>query len=316
MQAVILKQFGGIENLIPTELPQPIVTPGEVLIKTQAISINPVDIKTRLGEAQAVNIENENPIILGWDISGTITATGTDVQDFKPGDQVFGTIRFPGHGKAYAQYITAPATQLTHKPANITHPEAAAATLAALTAWKALVTYGNIRPGQKILIHGASGGVGHYAVQLARHFGAYVIGTASAPNREFVLQLGANQFIAYNTQSFEKILHNCDLIIDSVGGENFARSLTVLKPGGTIINLPSNKATQAKTLAEQNHIKNFHQMQIESNGETLKSIATLLHTGKLRSHISHTFPFSQIPQAHLQMESGKTTGKITIQLPP
>lgn len=312
MQTIILKQFGGIENLIPAELPLPLIAPDEVLIKTHAISINPVDIKTRRGEAQAANISNEQPIILGWDISGTVTAAGTAVRHFQPGDEAFGTIRFPGHGKAYARYIAAPESQLARKPAGITHPEAAAATLAALTAWKALVTYGNLRPGQKVLIHGASGGVGHYAVQIARHIGAYVIGTASTPNKNFVLQLGADQFIDYRTQSFEKLLHNCDLIIDSIGGGNFARSLTVLAPGGTIINLPTNKATEAEALARQHHIRNFRQMHVESSGEDLRHIAGLLRNGHLRSHISHTFPFSAIPQAHQQMETGNTVGKIII----
>jgi NADPH:quinone reductase-like Zn-dependent oxidoreductase len=189
MKAIILKDFGGVENLVPAEIPVPTIAADEVLVKLKTISINPVDAKTRSGKGVAGRMKDESPIILGWDLSGEITEVGADVTAFKPGDEVFAMIDFPKSGKAYAEYVKAKADELALKPAGISHEEAAAATLAALTSWQAFHTYAPIKPGDRVLIHAASGGVGHYAVQIAKHLGAYVIATSSAANREFVLGL-------------------------------------------------------------------------------------------------------------------------------
>ena len=190
MKAVILKEAGPAENLELVELPKPVINEYEVLIRTEAFSINPVDIKTRIGKSLYNELKNQNPfIILGWDVSGVVEEVGKEVTQFKVGDEVFGMVNFPGHGKTYAEYVAAPAVDLALKPANILHEEAAAATLAALTAWQVLVTHGKVSKGQKIVIQAASGGVGHYAVQIAKYLGAYVIGTSSSINKTFLLNL-------------------------------------------------------------------------------------------------------------------------------
>lgn len=314
MKAVILKAFGGIENLDITEVPKPDIQPDEVLVRTKAIAINPVDIKTRQGFAQAQYLRKDYPMILGWDVSGIITEIGAKVQDYQVGDEVFGLIRFPGSGRTYAEYVVAPAAQLARKPRNISHEEAAAASLSGLTAWKALVTLGKVKPGDRVLIHGASGGVGNYAVQIAKYFGSWVIGTASGTNKDFVLHLGADQVIDYQTQRFEEIVKNVDIVLDSVGGKNFDRSLEVLKPGGIIISLPSDKAEENRKIAEINRVTHYYQMLVESNGEVMRKTAELLQQERLRSYIFKTFSFDRIPEAQIQVETGKTVGKVVVKV--
>src|ERR1700750_3384085 len=206
MKAIILEQFGGVENLSMTEMPVPTVMEDEVLVKIKSISINPVDIKTRSGKGVSAVLKNDNPMILGWDLSGTVETAGNAVKNLKKGDEVFAMVRFPQSGKVYAEYASVPASQLALKPANITHEEAAAACLAALTAWEALTINYKLNPGERVLIHAASGGVGHYAIQMAKYLGAYVIGTSSAVNRDFVLSLGADEHIDYKARPFETIV--------------------------------------------------------------------------------------------------------------
>ena len=217
MKAMILKQYGGVENFQLQEIDSPTIKDDEVLIETKAISINPVDVKTRMGKAQAANI-HDTPIILGWDISGEVISVGKSVSDIKKGDNAFGMIHFPGHGKAYTEYVVAPASQLAIKLDNITHEAAAASTLAALTAWQAMTKNGEVKAGDKVLIHAASGGVGHFAVQIAKHFGAYVIGTASAANEDFVRSSGADEFNNYLNQDLTKKISDVEFTLDTIGG--------------------------------------------------------------------------------------------------
>src|ERR1035437_9501020 len=239
MNAITLRGFGGVENLVYSEVPFPDNSDNEVLVKVRSFSINPVDIKTRMGRGQASRLKEYDPIILGWDISGTVSKAGKSVTSFKAGDDVFGMVNFPGHGKAYAEYVAAPESHLALKPFNVSHEEAAAASLAALTAWQILKEKASIKPGYKVLIHSAAGGVGHYAVQMSKHFGAYVIGTASGKNRDFVLGLGASEHIDYEKQPFEDVIEDIDFVLDSMGGDYIDRSLKVLRCGGTIISIPS-----------------------------------------------------------------------------
>jgi NADPH:quinone reductase-like Zn-dependent oxidoreductase len=187
MKTIILNEFGPASNLQFADLPIPQINNEEVLVKVNAISINPVDIATRNGKGPAVGI-TERPVILGWDISGEITESKSS--RFKKGDEVFGMVNFPEHGKAYAEYVAAPADHITLKPANISPDEAAAACMAALTAWQNLTEHFQVKKNQKVLIHGGSGGVGHYAIQIAKHFGAYVIATSSEKNKKFYIEFG------------------------------------------------------------------------------------------------------------------------------
>jgi NADPH:quinone reductase-like Zn-dependent oxidoreductase len=313
MVAFILKDFGGTENLIKAVVPLPVVRDNEVLVKVKAISINPVDIKTRLGKGQADRLKDFKPIILGWDISGIVAETGRLVTSFKKGDEVFGMVNFPGHGKAYAEFVSAPEEHLALKPDIVSHEEAAAASLAALTAWQILKEKATIKPGDKVLIHAAAGGVGHFAVQMARYLGAYVIGTASGINRDFVLSLGASEHIDYQVQHFEDVLNNMDFVLDTIGGEYMDRSMNVLKPGGTIFCIPSGAC---ENIAEKAKARGFNgsTFRVHSNGENMKEISDLLQKGLVKSYISKRYSFDEIPSAHLQIETGKTKGKVVVVL--
>jgi len=312
MQAIILKEAGGTEQLEFTEMPMPDFQSDEVLIQVKAISINPVDIKTRSGKSLYNELKSRNtPIILGWDISGLITEVGSAVTQYKKGDEVFGMINFPGHGKAYAEYVAAPASQLALKPSNISHETAAAATLAALTAWQALVTHAKVTSGQKILIHAAAGGVGHYAVQMAKHLGAFVIGTSSAHNKDFVLSLGADEQIDYKTQQLEDSVKDVDFVLDSIGETTIDSSVAVTKKRGTVIVLPSGISEEKLKNLNRSGV-NCYRILVESNGDDMKRIAGLLEKGIIVSHISQVFPFEKMREAHLQIETGKTKGKIVV----
>lgn len=311
MKAIVLKAFGSVDNFSVEELPLPIIQDNEVLVEVKAASINPVDMKTRSGKAMAARLKDENPIILGWDISGIVTQIGNNVMNFKVGDEVFGMVNFPGHGKAYAEYVAAPATHLAVKPANILHEEAAAATLAALTAWQAFNTHIKIKPGNRALIHAAAGGVGHFAVQTAKYFGAYVIGTASAENKDFVLSLGADEHFDYKSKPFEEAISDIDIVLDSIGGNNIERSFEVVKQGGTVITLPSNTSEGIVEKARAKGVNGFHFM-VQSNGEDMKALADLLEKGIIKAHISAVYSFDEIAKAHQQIETGSTRGKIII----
>ena len=310
MKAIILKEFGGVEQLELTDLPVPVIGEGEVLVNVKAISINPVDVKTREGKGLAGRLKDK-PIILGWDIAGVVTESKSE--DFTVGDEVFGMVNFPGHGKAYAEYVAAPAAQLALMPEGVGYPEAAAATLAALAAWQAFSDHGKLRPGQRVLIHAAAGGVGHYAVQIARYIGAYVIGTASAENREFVLGLGANEHIDYKAQRFEEVVKDIDFVLDTIGGDNIERSLEVMKKGGTIVTIPTAMSEGVKEKAKAKGMIGLS-MLVQSSGEDMQHISQLMEDHVLRSEVSKTFPFEKMAEAHLQLATGRTKGKIIVNL--
>ncbi|WP_338877078.1 NADP-dependent oxidoreductase [Spirosoma sp. SC4-14] len=313
MNAIILNGFGGVDQFVFSELPIPAIGATEVLVRVKAISINPVDVKTRIGKGIAGRIKNEHPLILGWDISGIVTAVGRGVNTFSVGDEVFGMVNFPGHGKAYAEYVAVPASQLALKPATIRHEQAAAATLAALTAYQDLTQHATIRPGQRVLVHAASGGVGHFAIQLAKHLGAYVIGTSSAANRDFVMHLGADQHIDYRSERFEDVVYDLDFVLDTIGGDLINRSLDVVKPGGTLISIPTGLHDSANEKAKAKGVHSFFTM-VQSNGNDMHALAKLMQQGILKPHVSQTFPFSEMAEAHKQVESGRTVGKVVVTL--
>lgn len=314
MKAMILKEFGGVENFAIEEIPQPQINENEVLIKVSAIGINPVDIKTRKGSGMAAQFKGSQPIVLGWDVSGIITKAGKNIKDFMSGDEVFGTINFPGVGNAYSEYVAAPANQIAKKPSNISHIQAAASTLSALTAWQALVDTGNIKKGNKVLIHGATGGVGNFAIQIAKYFDTYIVGTTSETGLRFAKELGADKVIDYKNQQFEEISNNFDLILDTIGGENFIHSLKVLKPNGTIILLPSNKSSEAQKEAPKSNTNNYYHILMHSSGKDMDKIASMLKTGSIHAFVDKTFPFEQLPEAHKALENGKIKGKVVITL--
>jgi len=311
MKAIIIEQVGGTAELQIREIPVPDIENGEVLIQVKAISINPVDIKTRKGKGQYGAIQEDHPIILGWDVSGVVSQSKSDLFDI--GDEVFGMVNFPGHGKGYAEFVASPATHLALKPGEISHEEAAAATLAALTAYQSLVNVARIQAGQKILIHAAAGGVGHFAVQIAKHFGAYVAGTSSAKNKDFVLGMGADEHIDYHTAQLEEHAKDFDIVLDTIGGDNIDRSLNVVRQGGILISIPSGLNDSVVEKSKAKGI-NGYTFKVASNGRDMQVIADYLQQGIVKTHVSETFGFEEMDKAHEQLESGRTVGKVVISL--
>ena len=308
MKAIILENSGGTENLKLREIEKPTINEGEVLIEVKSISINPIDIKTRSGKGAFQKLKDENPLILGWDISGIVVETNSS--KFKLNDEVFGMINFPGHGKSYAQFVATSENHLALKPKNINFEEAAATTLAALTALQA-IQKAEVKEGQNVLIHAASGGVGHFAVQIAKYLGTSVTGTSSAKNKEFVLGLGADQHIDYTNVEWENSDEKFDFILDTIGGKNIDNSIKVLKEGGTIISIPRGLNDDVEEKAASVNANGF-KMLVQSNGKDMEELAKLLERGVLKPHIYKTFKFNEMSNAHEELEKGRTVGKIVV----
>lgn len=311
MKAIRLAAPGGVEKLEYIQTDKPVIAEGEVLVRVKAISINPVDVKTRSGKGVFGRIKDQQPLIIGWDISGEVSESRSP--EFQPGDEVFGMVNFPGHGKAYAEYVAAPANQLALKPANVSHSEAAAATLVALTAWQAMVKNARVGKGQNVLIHAAAGGVGHIAVQIAKHLGATVTGTSSAKNRDFVLGLGADHHIDYHGYDWAAHRGEFDFVLDAIGGDNIDLSLEVTKKGGTVISIPTGLNETVTEKAKAIGVNGYF-MLVASDGADMKSIANLLEGDIVRPTVAETFGFDQMREAHLSLETGRTVGKIIITL--
>lgn len=313
MKAYVLNEAGGVENLVLSEVEKPIPKADEVLVETKAISINPVDAKVRpVEEVLNMIIGEERPVILGWDISGTVATVGEDVTEFAVGDKVFGMVNFPGHGRAYAEYVASPASHLAKMPANTSFEDAAATTLAALTALQVLQP--RVKRGDRVLIHAGSGGVGHYAIQMAKNIGAHVITTSSAKNRDFCMALGADEHIDYREQKFEDVLTDIDFVLDGMGGKVLEDSLKVVKAGGKIVSLPTHTFPAALQAAADELNVELEFVLVQSNGEDMNTLKGMLESGALKAHVSVTFPFAEMAAAHEQIESGRTVGKAVVTL--
>ncbi len=237
----MINALGGPETLELADVPAPVRVSSEILVKVVSAGINPVDAKTRSGKGAAAAIE-QFPVILGNDFSGVVVESAYEGHPLKPGDPVYGMTLVPRFGGTYAEYITVPATAVARKPPALSHVEAAAVPLAALTAWGAVVEVAKAHEGQRMLIHAGSGGVGHFAVQFASFFGAHVIATGSTRNLGWLRELGASEVVDYTTTRFEDVVGEVDAVIDLVGNlkdDTGTRSLRVLKPHGLIVNVPT-----------------------------------------------------------------------------
>ncbi len=314
MKAYLLNETGGVENLRLSTIAKPEIAADEVLVEVKAISINPVDAKVRAaGELLAMIVGTEDlPVILGWDIAGVVAAVGGQVTGMDVGDRVFGMIRFPGEGKAYAEYVASPASHLARMPETLTFEDAAATTLAALTALQALRP--RVKRGDRVLVHAGSGGVGHFAIQIAKTLGAYVISTSSAANRDFLLSLGTDEHIDYRAQKFEEMLSDVDLVLDSMGGDVLVKSLRVVRDGGKVVSLPTNEFTEAVQAEVSRREIELDFILVESNGADLSTLSNLLENGELNAHVSKVFSFDDMADAHRHIESGRTVGKIVVAL--
>jgi len=307
MRAITQDTLGGPDVLRMTETERPEPGVGEILVRTHAAGVNPIDWKTREHGA----FLGEPPFVLGWDVSGVVEAVGLGVRLFAPGDEVYGLALFPGQAGAYAQYVAAPARDFAHKPAELSHAEAAALPLAALTARQALVDTGNVRPGQRVLIHAAAGGVGHLAIQIAKSLGAHVIGTARAAHHDVLRALGADELLDYTAIDVNATVRDVDFVLDTLGGPNTAATLATLKDGGTLVSLPSPEENAVIPLAAARGIKaGFMLVQPDRTG--LLEISELVRTGRLRPLMGPAFPLERAADAHRVGEKGGTLGKIVL----
>jgi NADPH:quinone reductase-like Zn-dependent oxidoreductase len=310
VRAVILEAFGGPEVLKLAEVPRPEPVPTEVLVRVHAAGVNPVDWKTRNGRG-AAGAMGPLPLTLGWDVSGVVEQTGYGVTRFQVGDEVFGMPRFPRQAGAYAEYLTSPARQLARKPANVGHNEAAAVPLASLTAWQAIVETAKLAAGQRILIHGAAGGVGHLAVQIAKSRGAFVVGTAKAAQHDFLRGLGADELIDYTATRFEDEVGDLDVVFDLIGGETSLRSVSTLRPGGLLIVVPSGTDQTVLGEAERRGVRATNIM-VEPDYTALEQVAALVESGGLRVELDRVFALEDAAQAHEHGESRSSRGKVVL----
>ncbi|WP_374103253.1 NADP-dependent oxidoreductase [Streptomyces sp. MK37H] len=313
MRAVVQDAPGGPEVLRVAEVARPEPLPTEVLVRVHAAGINPVDWKTRQGGGMA-GVLGEPPFTLGWDVSGVVEEVGFGVTTLAPGDEVYGMPWFPRQAGGYAEFVTAPARQFARKPATLSHEAAAAVPLAALTAWQILVDTAKLEAGQRVLVHAAAGGVGHFAVQFARHLGATVVGTARESRHEWLGRLGAAELIDYTKQPFEGTVEDVDVVIDLLGEEHDAtstRSLEVLKKGGLLVAVPSGVSPELREAADARGVRTSPFL-VEPDGAALTIIAGLIDQGAVEVEVEDVFPLEEAARAHRQGEDGHTRGKLVL----
>ena len=306
MKAIRIHEFGGPEVLKYEEVPRPVPAADEVLIKVYASGVNPVDWKMRAGLAESL-FPIDLPFIPGWDVSGEIEEVGSDILIFRKGDEVYGRPDVTRDG-TYAEYVAVKADQINFKPQSIDHDKAAAVPLAGLTAWQGLFDYGKLEEGQKVLIHAASGGVGTFAVQLAKWKGARVIGTASEENIDFLFDLGADEVIDYKNEKFDDKVEDIDLVFDLIGGDTQKRSLKVLKKGGRLITIVQPQY-QEEAKAKGIHMEGFL---TKSLPEELQQLANLIDSGKIKPIVSQKFPLKDAAAAQKEIQKGHTRGKMVL----
>lgn len=311
MKAYTLPTPIGPDGLLLRDLATYPLGSDDVLIKVKAIALNPVDVKTVHGKGMYPSLRHNDPLIPGWDVAGEVVEVGDLGAAFAVGDRVFGMVQFPGQGSAFAEYVTAPATDLAIIPASISYEEAAATTLAALTAWQNLIELGNVQAGQRVLIHAAGGGVGHFAVQLAKELGAYVIATASAEKRDFVLDLGADEHIDYEQSQFEEVIDSVDIVLESRSAEHLKRSILITKRGGHVFTIAAGISDELQAAAVRRGVGLTHHL-VHSDGQQMQALAERLADGRLKVEVSKTYPFDQLPDALREVEKGHVLGKVVV----
>jgi NADPH:quinone reductase-like Zn-dependent oxidoreductase len=308
MRAIVMEGFGGVDVLKLADVPVPEISDGEMLVEVKAVGINPIDYVARaVGGPLRDMLEKSLPVILGWDIAGIVSASKSE--KFKAGDRVFALSRFPQIAGGYAEFAAVSADEAVLIPKKLNFEQAAAVPLAALTAWQSLIDTADLQAGQRVLIHAAAGGVGHFAVQIAKHLGAYVIGSASANNFDFVKSLGADEVVDYNEYPVGEQVSDVDVVLHALPPElRESASWPCVKEGGIVVSLkgpiPEEEAAQYKARGAG--------MGVKANAEQLGKIAGLLDDGTFKLTLDHTFPFDKVAKAHLQLAEGHTRGKIVI----
>ena len=308
MKAVRIHGYGGADVLRYEEAPRPQPGPGEVLVQVHAAGINPVDWKVREGYLDGL-LHHRLPLIPGWDVSGVVAALGTGVTRFQVGDAVFSRPDLARDG-SYAEYMVVREAEIAAKPKTLDHRHAAAVPLAGLTAWAALIDAAGLAAGQRVLIHGAAGGVGSFAVQLARWRGAEVVATSSERNRDYLRSLGAARVIDYRQVPFEEEVGRVDAVFDTIGGETQQRSWQVLERGGVLVSIvdPPDPAQAAAHGVRQAFVF------IQPDAEILARLAQLIDGGQLRVFLEDVLPLSEARRAHELSQAGHVRGKLVLQV--
>lgn len=307
MKAIVIEQYGGAEELVEKSLPKPVIQDNQVLIEMHATSINPIDWKVREGYMKEM-IPFEFPLILGWDAAGVVSEIGKDVTNFKVGDEVFARPAMPSG--TYSEYVAVEEDLVALKPKSLSFEEAASVPLAGLTAWQCLVDFGQVKEGDKVLIHAGSGGVGSFGIQIAKSFGAHVISTASGKNEAFLKELGVDEFINYETTDFTEVLQDVDLVVDTMGGDILDKSQSVIKKGGRLVSITGQPDAEK---AEANQIT-AESLWLNPNGKQLAELGELMEQGKVKAQVGHTFPLTAdgVREAHELSATHHAKGKIVI----
>jgi NADPH:quinone reductase-like Zn-dependent oxidoreductase len=332
VKAFVVEKYGP-DGLRAADVPEPVVGPRDVLVRVAAAGINPLDKMLRNGEFKRL-LKYRTPFVLGHDVSGVVTQVGGDVQGLKVGDEVYARPRDLRIG-TFAQAIAIDEADVALKPKSLTMQEAAAVPLVALTAWQALVDLARVQPGQKVLVHGGAGGLGSTVIQLAKHLGAYVATTANGKDARRLRDLGADEVIDYTKADFSALLRDCDVVLDSLGGDTLTKSLTVIKPGGLAISVvgPPDPAFAArigmpvlkpvlallsfKVRAQARKLGvRYAFLFMRADGAQLKTLAALYDAGALRAVLDRTFPFDDTLAAMAHVEQGRAKGKVVIEMQP
>jgi NADPH:quinone reductase-like Zn-dependent oxidoreductase len=308
MKAVRIHAYGDLDVLKYEESPCPEEGDNEALIRVSAVGVNPYDWKVRAGYL-AGWVDYSFPLILGWDVSGVVAAVGRGVKNLAVGDAVFARADYTRNG-AYAEYVAVEASLVEPKPVTLDFIHAAAVPHAALAAWQSLFKYAGLSAGQTVLIHGAAGGVGHFAVQFAKLHGAHVIGTSSEHNLDFLRQLGVDQAIDYTATRFDEVVHDVDVVLDTIGGEVLQRSWKVLKPGGMLVSVV--EMPPAETAAAYGVSQTL--ATADADEGVLAQIAALIDSGQVKPVVSTVLPLTEVGQAHTLSASQHTRGKIVLQV--
>lgn len=306
MRAIYLPKKGGAEALVSGEIPKPALKPDEILIKVHATAVMPTELGWMPTFSQPSGEPRSFPIVLSHEFSGVVESTGSKANGFKPGDEVYGLNDWFTDG-AQAEYCVVSPNALAPKPKSLKHPEAAVVPISALTAWQALFEKGQLERKQRVLIHGASGGVGTFAVQLARWRGAHVTATASAASMDFVRALGADVVIDYRATRFEDVVCDMDVILDGVGGETLERSWSVLKEGGKLITIVGEATNPASSQRSQDAF-----MLVRADGAQLVELGRRIDSGELRVFLEATYPLSGASAAYARAQEGGMRGKIAL----
>lgn len=304
MKAVRIHSYGGPETLILEDAPIPEPQSDELLVRIFAAGVNPVDWKIREGLLG----QGPLPQVMGIDFSGVVEHAGSNVSDFAVGDEVFGEVG--EETGSYCEYTTTPVSHVARKPAAFSHAQVAALPVVSLTAWQALFETAHLRLGQKVLIHAATGGVGSFAVQFAKLKGARVIATASGASADFVRGLGADQLIDYHSTRFEDVVHDADLVFDTIGGETQERSFKAIKRGGMLVSIVQ---PPSMSLAQSRGVTAIFMRQ-KPDGAQLAKIADLMANGKVKVNVETVLPLSEARKAQEMSQSGHSHGKIVLQV--